>query len=160
MNINEGHTVEAEVVGFSNNSVYLMSLDNIQGMAPGMIIVPTGRVAQVGIGPNLLGRILNGSGMLIDDGPSLDFSDNYPLESAAINPLKRATIDTPLDVGIRAINSLLTVGRGQRIGLFAGSGVGKSVLLGMMTRYTEADIVVVGLVGERGREVKNLLKRV
>lgn len=156
--INHERSVEAEVVGFSNDSVYLMSLDNIEGMAPGMIIIPTGRVAQVGVGPELLGRILNGSGAFIDDGPAIEITDNYPLESLSINPLKRATIDRPMDVGIRAINSLLTIGRGQRIGLFAGSGVGKSVLLGMMTRFTEADIVVVGLVGERGREVKEFIE--
>lgn len=155
--INE-RNVEAEVVGFSDDSVYLMSLGNIQGMAPGMIIVPTGRVAQVGVGIHLLGRVVNGSGHLIDDGLPIDLNDTYPLIGPIINPLKRAIIDTPLDVGIRAINSLLTIGRGQRIGLFAGSGVGKSVLLGMMTRYTEADIVVVGLIGERGREVKEFIE--
>ena len=158
VSINEQHSVEAEVVGFSNDSAYLMSLGNIQGMAPGMIIIPTGRVAEVGVGPQLLGRIVNGSGHLIDDGPMFELNDNYPLVSPIINPLKRAIIDTHLDVGVRAINSLLTVGRGQRIGLFAGSGVGKSVLLGMMTRYTAADIVVVGLVGERGREVKEFIE--
>jgi len=157
VNINN-RTVEAEVVGFGSDSVYLMSLNNIQGMAPGMIIIPTGRVAQVGVGSQLLGRILNGSGHLLDDGPNIELTDNYPLVGPIINPLKRAIIDTHLDVGIRAINGLLTIGRGQRIGLFAGSGVGKSVLLGMMTRYTEADIVVVGLIGERGREVKEFIE--
>ncbi len=151
-------TIEAEVVGFSGEHVYLMSLANIQGIAPGMIIVPTGRVAQVEVGFQLLGRVVNGSGQLIDDGPSIDLSDNYPLVGEIINPLKRAIIDTHLDVGVRAINSLLTIGRGQRVGLFAGSGVGKSVLLGMMTRYTEADVVVVGLIGERGREVKEFIE--
>jgi flagellum-specific ATP synthase len=158
VNINANHSVEAEVVGFSNESVYLMSLGQIQGMAPGMIIMPTGRVAQVGVGPQLLGRILNGSGALIDDGPSIDLLETYPLIGPIVNPLKRAIIELPLDVGVCAINSLLTVGRGQRIGLFAGSGVGKSVLLGMMTRYTAADIVVVGLIGERGREVKEFIE--
>lgn len=157
--INNETTVEAEVVGFSNDSVYLMSLGNIQGMAPGMIIIPTGRVAQVAVGAHLLGRILNGSGQLIDDGPPLDLIENYPLVGPIINPLKRAAINVQMDVGIRAINSLLTIGRGQRIGLFAGSGVGKSVLLGMMTRFTEADIVVVGLIGERGREVKEFIEQ-
>ncbi|MDI1353074.1 MAG: FliI/YscN family ATPase, partial [bacterium] len=137
---------------------YLMSLGTIQGMAQGMLIVPTGRVAQVGVGSQLLGRILNGSGAFIDEGPPVELMKNYPLISPIVNPLKRAAIDTPLDVGVCAINSLLTVGRGQRIGLFAGSGVGKSVLLGMMTRYTEADVVVVGLIGERGREVKEFIE--
>jgi flagellum-specific ATP synthase len=158
VNINEQNKVEAEVVGFSNESAYLMSIGNIQGIAPGMRIIPTGRVAQVAVGPQLLGRILNGSGNLIDDGPAIDTVDTYPLMGGIINPLKRAAIDTPLDVGVRGINGLLTIGRGQRIGLFAGSGVGKSVLLGMMTRFTEADVVVVGLIGERGREVKEFIE--
>ncbi len=156
--IDESRTIEAEVVGFSQDRVYLMSIGAIQGLAPGMIITPTGRVAQVEVGNQLLGRIVNGSGVLIDDGPPLELSDAYPIICPAINPLKRAVIDTPLDVGIRAINGLLTVGRGQRIGLFAGSGVGKSVLLGMMTRFTKADVVVVGLIGERGREVKEFIE--
>ena len=156
--IDESRTVEAEVVGFSNESVYLMSIGAIQGLAPGMIISPTGRTAQVGVGPQLLGRILNGSGELIDEGPSLELNHSYPLIGPIINPLKRAPVDTPLDVGVRSINGLLTIGRGQRIGLFAGSGVGKSVLLGMMTRYTNADVVVVGLIGERGREVKEFIE--
>lgn len=156
--IDESRIVEAEVVGFSNESVYLMSIGNIQGIAPGMIITPTGRVAQVGVGPQLLGRVINGSGTIIDDGKPVELLDTYPLIAPTINPLKRAAIDTALDVGIRGINSLLTVGRGQRIGLFAGSGVGKSVLLGMMTRFTTADVVVVGLIGERGREVKEFIE--
>lgn len=158
VNISESLSIEAEVVGFSNESVYLMSLGNIQGVAPGMNITPTGRVAQIGVGPQLLGRVLNGSGTFIDEGPSIELKDTYPLVVPTINPLKRAAIDTYLDVGVRAINGLLTIGRGQRIGLFAGSGVGKSVLLGMMTRFTEADVVVVGLIGERGREVKEFIE--
>lgn len=156
--INDKSTIEAEVVGFSSDNVYLMSIGSTQGIAPGMVIIPTGRVAEVGVGPHLLGRVLNGSGVLIDDGPPVEFSDRYPLVGPVINPLKRAAINTHLDVGVRAINGLLTVGRGQRIGLFAGSGVGKSVLLGMMTRFTEADVVVVGLIGERGREVKEFIE--
>ena len=158
VHINNKHNIEAEVVGFSNDTTYLMSLGNLQGMAPGMSIVPTGRVAQVNVGNQLLGRILNGSGVFIDDGPDVDLIDTYSLTGPTINPLNRSTIDTPLDVGIRAINSLLTVGRGQRIGLFAGSGVGKSVLLAMMTRFTSAEVVVVGLIGERGREVKEFIE--
>lgn len=158
VSISDTHSIEAEVVGFSNENVYLMSIGAIQGVAPGMIIRPTGRVAQVNVGPQLLGRIVNGSGAIIDDKPPLESLETYPLISPVINPLKRAIIDTPLDVGIRAINGLITIGRGQRIGLFAGSGVGKSVLLGMMTRFTQADVVVVGLIGERGREVKEFIE--
>jgi flagellum-specific ATP synthase len=158
VDLENGEIVEAEVVGFDQESAFLMSISHTHGIAPGMKIMPTGRKAQVRVGHHLLGRILNGSGMPVDDKNRLDCVDNYPLYSAAINPLKRAVIDQPLDVGVRAINGLLTVGRGQRLGLFAGSGVGKSVLLGMMTRYTEADVVVVGLIGERGREVKEFIE--
>lgn len=156
--LDDGERVEAEVVGFDNENSYLMSIGHTQGIAPGMLLVPSGRVAQVGVGPHLLGRILNGAGQQLDEEEKLEFIESYPLISQPVNPLKRATIDTPMDVGIRAINGLLTVGRGQRIGLFAGSGVGKSVLLSMMTRYTSADLVVVGLIGERGREVKEFIE--
>lgn len=158
VSIDDKRSVEAEVVGFANDNVYLMSIGNTQGIAPGMIIIPTGRVAEVSVGVGLLGRILNGSGKLIDDGEAIELFESYPLIGPVINPLQRAAIEKPLDVGVRAINGLLTVGRGQRIGLFAGSGVGKSVLLGMMTRYTNADVVVVGLIGERGREVKEFIE--
>jgi flagellum-specific ATP synthase len=157
--VNDHQHVEAEVVGFAHDTLYLMSIGAIVGIAPGMVITPTGKAARIEVGSQLLGRILNGSGALIDEGPVLDLTENYPLMVPAMNPLKRAVIDTPLDVGIRSINGLLTVGRGQRIGLFAGSGVGKSVLLGMMTRFTGADVVVVGLIGERGREVKEFIEQ-
>ncbi|MDI9817659.1 MULTISPECIES: flagellar protein export ATPase FliI [unclassified Legionella] len=156
--ISKTERVEAEVVGFDNKNAYLMSIGHTHGIGPGMLIVPSGRVAQVGVGPHLLGRILSGSGMPIDEKESLETVDHYPLISQPVNPLKRASIDVPLDVGVRAINGLLTVGRGQRLGLFAGSGVGKSVLLSMMTRFTAADLVVVGLIGERGREVKEFIE--
>lgn len=156
--INKKERVEAEVVGFDNENAYLMSIGHTQGIGPGMLIVPSGRIAQVGVGDALLGRVLNGAGLIIDEGEIPDVEKDYPLHSQPFNPLKRAIIDTPMDVGIRAINGFLTVGRGQRIGLFAGSGVGKSVLLSMMTRFTAADMVVVGLIGERGREVKEFIE--
>ncbi|STX43183.1 nucleotide binding protein FliI [Legionella donaldsonii] len=156
--ISDNDRVEAEVVGFDNENAYLMSIGHTQGIGPGMLIVPSGKVAQVGVSNDLLGRVLNGAGIAIDEGGPLDTTQNYPLMSQPFNPLKRAAIETPLDVGVRAINGLLTVGRGQRIGLFAGSGVGKSVLLSIMTRFTAADLVVVGLVGERGREVKEFIE--
>lgn len=156
--VNPSNVIEAEVVGFNNDNAYLMSLGSIQGVAPGMLIVPTGKVSQIEVGPQLLGRVVNGSGKLIDEGPAIDLPECYPLMVPTINPLKRAVIDAHMDVGVRAINGLLTIGRGQRIGLFAGSGVGKSVLLGMMTRFTKADVVVVGLIGERGREVKEFIE--
>jgi flagellum-specific ATP synthase len=156
--INQKEKIEAEVVGFDSDQTYLMSIGQTQGIAPGMLIIPSGRVAQVSVGDALLGRVLNGASATIDDGEPLDIDEYYPLHSQPVNPLKRAVIDRPMDVGIRAINGLLTVGRGQRIGLFAGSGVGKSVLLSMMTRFTAADLVVVGLIGERGREVKEFIE--
>jgi flagellum-specific ATP synthase len=154
----KGLDVEAEVVGFDKDSAFLMSINHTQGIAPGMLIVPSGRSAQIPVGHQLLGRVLNGAGVAVDSGEPLAYQQTYPLYSLPINPLQREVIHKPMDVGIRAINGLLTIGRGQRIGLFAGSGVGKSVLLGMMTRFTEADVVVVGLIGERGREVKEFIE--
>lgn len=156
--IDNSERVEAEVVGFDNENAYLMSIGHTQGIGPGMLIVPSGRVAQIGVSNDLLGRVLNGAGIPIDGGDIVETSETYPLMTQPFNPLKRAAIDTPMDVGVRAINGLLTVGRGQRLGLFAGSGVGKSVLLSMMTRFTAADLVVVGLIGERGREVKEFIE--
>ena len=150
-------SVEAEVVGFSGDRVYLMPLDAVDGLQPGAVVRPQAGASMVPVGFGLLGRVLNGIGKPLDGKGPLDAEDYVPLAGETINPLKRHPIDTPLDVGIRAINGLLTVGCGQRLGLFAGSGVGKSVLLGMMTRYTEAEITVVGLIGERGREVREFI---
>ena len=112
------------------------------------------------VGPELLGRIIDGAAQPLDGLGPIDCEERVRLTGKPINPLPRQPISEPLDVGVRAINSLLTVGRGQRIGLFAGSGVGKSVLLGMMARYTSADVIVVGLIGERGREVKEFVERI
>lgn len=156
--LNDKERIEAEVVGFDQDKAYLMSIGHTRGIAPGMLIIPSGRAAQVRVSSRLLGRVLNGAGLPIDQGGRLTTGKNYALTSTPFNPLQRAAIDTPLDVGVRAINGLLTVGRGQRLGLFAGSGVGKSVLLSMMTRFTAADVVVVGLIGERGREVKEFIE--
>lgn len=151
-------TVEAEVVGFDRQSTFLMSIGRTLGIAPGMTIIPSGRAGAVPVGHQLLGRVVNGCGQPLDGLGSLDVEEHYPLFGPIINPLQRAMIDKPLDVGVRAINGLLTIGRGQRIGLFAGSGVGKSVLLSMMTKFTTADVVVVGLIGERGREVQEFIE--
>ncbi|RMX15275.1 flagellar protein export ATPase FliI [Legionella jordanis] len=156
--VNHNQRVEAEIVGFDSEKAYLMSIGHTQGIGPGMLIIPSGKVAQVGVSYHLLGRVLNGAGSPMDGKGEAEVSESYPLISKPFNPLKRAAIDCPMDVGVRAINGLLTVGRGQRIGLFAGSGVGKSVLLSMMTRFTAADLVVVGLIGERGREVKEFIE--
>jgi flagellum-specific ATP synthase len=152
-----GDEIEAEVVGFANDKLYLMPIGDIHGLVPNARVVPRGHAAQVPVGPHLLGRVLDGAGHPIDGKGPIDAESSVSLNGRFINPLARKPISEPLDVGVRAINALLSVGRGQRIGLFAGSGVGKSVLLGMMTRYTNADVVVVGLVGERGREVKEFI---
>jgi flagellum-specific ATP synthase len=155
-----GESIEAEVVGFSGESLYLMPTGDIRGLEPDARVVPTGRVSEAKVGDELLGRIIDGSGHPLDGKGVLHATKRWPLSGGYINPLARAPIRKPLDVGIRAINALLSVGRGQRLGLFAGSGVGKSVLLGMMTRYTDADVVVVGLIGERGREVKEFVDNI
>ncbi len=154
----DGRRLEAEVVGFSEDKVYLMPIKSIQGVQPGARVVPRETHRRLVINQRLLGRVLNGLGQPLDSDGPVAIDDQPDTEFKTINPLHRAPIREPLDVGIRAINSLLTVGKGQRLGLFAGSGVGKSVLLGMMTRFTTADVVVVGLVGERGREVKEFIE--
>lgn len=151
--------VEAEVVGFSGDRLYLMPLYPIEGLRQGAKVYPLQDSGNVPVGFELLGRVLNGIGKPIDGRGELNTQEEVTLAGDIINPLARDPIHETLDVGIRAINSLLTVGRGQRLGLFAGSGVGKSVLLGMMTRFTEAEIVVVGLIGERGREVKEFIEQ-
>jgi len=153
-----GDFVDAEVVGFSGDSVYLMPTGELAGLVPNARVIPTGKTTRVPVGDALLGRVLDGTGRPLDSGPPLETGEQVSMTGRMINPLARQPIDEPLDVGIRTINSLLTVGRGQRMGLFAGSGVGKSVLLGMMTRFTEADVIVVGLIGERGREVNDFVQ--
>ena len=176
-----GQSIEAEVAGFSGDRLFIMPATDIYGVMPGARVIPDDplaaqpprlgmryiprrraqdRVRQVPVGDSLLGRVLDGAGRPLDGMGTLSLERRVPLYSRPINPLERAPIRQTLDVGVRAINGLLTVGRGQRLGLFAGSGVGKSILLGMMARMTEADIVVVGLIGERGREVKEFIDRI
>ncbi|MCW8988235.1 MAG: flagellar protein export ATPase FliI [Gammaproteobacteria bacterium] len=150
--------VEAEVVGFSGEKLFLMPTGNIRGIHPDATVTPTHQIYEAHVGDALLGRVLDGRGVPIDDKGPLITHERRALTGEPINPLKRQPINTPLDVGVRAINSLFTVGRGQRMGLFAGSGVGKSMLLGMMTKFTSADVIVVGLIGERGREVKEFIE--
>lgn len=150
--------IEAEVVGFSGDRIYLMPLYPVEGLQAGTPVISQAETGKVPVGASLLGRVLNGVGAPIDGKGALQPEAETSLAGKIINPLQRAPIRNTLDVGIRTINGLLTVGRGQRMGLFAGSGVGKSVLLGMMTRFTEAEIVVVGLIGERGREVKEFIE--
>lgn len=150
--------VEAEVVGFAGEKLYLMPTGNIRGIHPDATVIPTHQIYESHVGDALLGRVLDGRGIPIDDKGPLITHERRALAGEPVNPLNRKPIKTPLDVGVRAINSLFTVGRGQRMGLFAGSGVGKSMLLGMMTKYTSADVIVVGLIGERGREVKEFIE--
>ncbi|MDY7575003.1 flagellar protein export ATPase FliI [Actimicrobium sp. CCI2.3] len=175
-----GARIEAEVVGFDNDRLFLMPQSDVEGVVPGTRVFPveavqslpragsvnhprrrpSDRGRHLPVGDELLGRVLDGAGRPLDTLGPLNASSAAPLNVRAANPLTRAPIVDVLDVGVRAINSMLTVGRGQRMGLFAGSGVGKSVLLGMMARYTTADVIVVGLIGERGREVKEFIEQI
>jgi flagellum-specific ATP synthase len=155
-----GRVIEAEVVGFAGDRIYLMPTGDIHGLEPDCKVIPTGHVCSAKVGPGLLGRVIDGAGKPLDGKGPLDTVETLPLVGRPINPLARHPIHEPLDVGVRAINALLTVGRGQRLGLFAGTGVGKSILLGMMTKYTTADVVVVGLIGERGREVNEFVQKI
>jgi flagellum-specific ATP synthase len=175
-----GNSVEAEVVGFSGDRLFLMPAQDAYGLTPGTRVIPqeapvallrmgdselprrraADRGKQIPVGVELLGRVLDGAGKPLDRLGPINTTQTQALYSRSFNPLECAPIEQPLDVGVRAINALLTVGRGQRMGLFAGSGVGKSVLLGMMARYTTADVTVVGLIGERGREVKEFIEQI
>ncbi len=150
--------IEAEVVGFAGETLYLMPTSDIRGMVPNARVRPIHNDSQVPVGESLLGRVIDGAGKPLDGKGPLKCKARVSLHGEPINPLARAPVREHLDVGVEAINALLSVGRGQRMGLFAGSGVGKSVLLGMMTRFTEADVIVVGLIGERGREVKEFIE--
>ncbi len=152
--------IVAEVVGFNGDKTYLMPIGSIEGVKPGARIQPVPGILRAPAGDALLGRVLNGHGEPLDDLGALDVKEYSRLAPEPINPLARAPIREPLDVGIKSINALMTVGRGQRMGLFAGSGVGKSVLLGMMAKYTNADVTVVVLIGERGREVKEFIENI
>jgi flagellum-specific ATP synthase len=156
----QGAQIEAEVVGFSGEKLYLMATSDLRGLMPNAKVIPTDKVYDVPVGEALLGRVLNGKGEPLDAHGPVKCKNRVPITGRLINPLSRSPIREPLDVGVRTINALLTVGRGQRMGLFAGSGVGKSVLLGMMTRFTTADVIVVGLIGERGREVKEFIENI
>ena len=155
-----GSQIEAEVVGFSGERIYLMPIGDPQGLEPDCRVIPLGKNSLAKVGFGLLGRVVDGSGRPLDDKGSIKTDAKVSLTGVPMNPLNRNPIREPLDVGIRAINAVLSVGRGQRMGLFAGTGVGKSVLLGMMTKYTSADVVVVGLIGERGREVKEFVQKI
>jgi len=149
-----GHRVEAEVVGFNDKTLFLMPFTDPVGVGPGDTVRVISNSAQVRLGNELLGRVIDGRGQPLDGKPLPELPDQLSLLGCPLNPMERGPINSVLDVGVKAINGVLTIGRGQRIGLVAGSGVGKSVLLGMLTRFTKADVVVIGLIGERGREVQ------
>ncbi|NWL16984.1 flagellar protein export ATPase FliI [Pseudoalteromonas sp. Scap03] len=152
--------VDAEIVGFNDQTLYLMPNDHISGVLPGARVIPQVNDTGLPVGMSLLGRVIDGLGRPLDGLGKINAEHTLKFAQNAINPLARRPISKPMDVGVRAINSVITVGQGQRMGLFAGSGVGKSVLLGMMTRGSEADVIVVGLVGERGREVKEFIEEI
>ena len=152
--------IDAEVVGFEDDILYLMPFDEPAGIAPGAKVWISSFQPEIPVGPDLLGRVIDGLGNPIDGKGPMVCEEKFHLEGEKINPMERGSISSVLDTGIKAINTCLTLGRGQRIGLVAGSGVGKSVLLGMLTRNTEADIVVIGLIGERGREVLEFIDRI
>lgn len=152
--------LEAEVVGFAGDKLYLMPSEQLKGVIPGAKVTPLSEEHGIPVGMSLLGRVIDGVGTPLDGLGDIMTADTARYTTQRLNPLARRAITQPMDVGVRAINAMLTVGQGQRMGLFAGSGVGKSVLLGMMTRGTTADVVVVGLIGERGREVKEFIEEI
>ncbi|MEM7503084.1 MAG: FliI/YscN family ATPase [Pseudomonadota bacterium] len=154
----DGRRVETEVVGFSAERLYLMPIGDSRGLSPNARVVPVSAAPEICVGEELLGRVLGGCGQPLDNGRPISTSESAPLFREPINPLQRSPIRKQLDVGVRSINALLPLGRGQRMGLFAGSGVGKSMLLGAMSRNTTADVVVVAMIGERGREVREFIE--
>jgi flagellum-specific ATP synthase len=154
-----GEPIPAEVVGFRDNKTLLMPLGELRGVGLGSLIAVKKEAASLCVGPALLGRVIDGLGAPIDDKGPLLVQDECPIYAQPVNPMKREPIRRPLDLGIRAINGLLTCGEGQRVGIMAGSGVGKSTLLGMIARYTEADVNVIALIGERGRELREFIEK-
>jgi len=154
-----GPPLPAEVVGFRGRKVLLMPLGDMRGVGPENVVVPTNEPMWVGVGPQLMGRVINSLGQPIDVQGSISYEHRRSLVSPPMNPLDRRRIVEPLATGVRSIDAVLTCGKGQRLGIFSGSGIGKSILLGMIARYTSADVNVIALLGERGREVKDFLER-
>jgi len=151
--------IRAEIQGFRGNRVLLMPLEEIRGIGPGSLVVARNERATIAVGDGLLGRVIDGLGNPIDGKGPIPSKSAYPIYGNPINPLERKRINQPLDIGIRAINGLLSVGCGQRMGIFSGSGVGKSVLMGMIARNTSADVNVIALIGERGRELNDFIEK-
>jgi flagellum-specific ATP synthase len=155
----KGEEILAEVVGFRQNRLILMPIGNISGVKPGSFVSPLGKPFTVKVNNSILGRVLDGLGRPLDDGPSIEEGIDCPLENSPPHPLRRERIKDIIPVGVKAIDGLLTCGKGQRIGIFAGSGVGKSTLLGMIARHSKADVNVIALIGERGREVRDFIEK-
>lgn len=154
-----GESLRAEVVGFRDGRVTLMPYGHVHGIGPGCEVLASGHFPQVPVGPGLLGRVVNAFGEPIDGLRPPQTVHRQPLKAAPLNPMTRARIRTPLETGVHAIDTMLTLGRGQRVGIFAGSGVGKSTLLGMIARSSAADVNVIALIGERGREVREFIDK-
>lgn len=157
--LNSNERIDAEVVGFNDDKVLLMPLGDMTGIGHGCEVIPSGRSLSVGVGEDLLGRVLDGLGNPIDSKGQIKIEKHVSIYNTAPNPLSRMKIDDALNIGVRAIDATLTCGKGQRVGIFAGSGVGKSTLLGMISRNSSADINVIALIGERGREVREFIEK-
>jgi flagellum-specific ATP synthase len=153
----QGKEVQAEVVGFKKEKALFMPYGDIRGISLGSRIIPLMATQEIGVSDQLLGRVVDGMGCPIDGKGNIEYTKTYNLYGKPMGPMQRKPIKEALDVGVAAINSMITLGKGQRVGIMAGSGVGKSVLMGMMTKHTSADVVVIGLIGERGREVKDFI---
>ena len=156
---NKRKSIKAEVVGFRDNKVLLMPLGDMSGIGPGSTVIATGGYLKVAVGKKLIGRIIDGMGNPIDDKGDLEAEEYYPVYNDPPHPLFRKRITEPLSLGVKVVDGLLTIGKGQRMGIFAGSGVGKSTLIGMIARNTKADINVIALIGERGREVREFIEK-
>lgn len=154
-----GQPIPVEVVGFRDGQVVLMPIGDMEGVGPGCEVVATANSLTVGLGPQIVGRVLDGLGRPVDGLPPWRAVDRYPIKNRPPEPMKRQRISEVLATGVRSIDGLLTTGKGQRLGIFAGSGVGKSTLLGMIAKYTSASISVIALIGERGREVRDFIER-
>ncbi len=154
-----GEAIPAEIVGFRDNNILLMPLGSIEGIKPGAVVIALNKPIEVKVSDNLLGRVLDGLGEPMDDLGPIEKYENRSIQNTAPDPLHRIRIEEPLTMGVKIIDGLLTLGKGQRVGIFAGSGVGKSTLMGMIARNTEAEINVIALIGERGREVREFIER-
>ena len=156
----QGESILSEVVGFRDRRVLLMPYGDTLGIRPGSKVGLVEKNPKAQVGDHFLGRVINGMGFPIDGRGPIKADCEYPLYGSPINPMERRSIREVMDVGVKSINAMITLGRGQRVAIMAGSGVGKSVLMGMMTRHTEADVTIIGLVGERGREVKDFIENI